>query len=49
MWVLFSYEIRHLYLLGTWLGGDQRTNTIEDSCLEEIGPHLQVYEVLHIP
>lgn len=49
MRVSFNYEIGHLYLIGTWLGGDQKTNTIEDFCLQEIGPRLQVYEVLHTP
>ena len=32
----FLLLIRHLCLIGMWLGEDQRTNTIKDTCLIKV-------------
>ena len=37
--LLFLHMLQ--YLIGVWLSGDQRTNTIKNTCLKEIGLDLQ--------
>ena len=37
----FSFSDTYIYLVGVWLGGDQRMNTIK-TCFKEIGLRLKI-------